>query len=602
MKTGEAINTTTLLENLPVWEVFPEGIGINIEKKLPYLIVNRSATRREQKIISNESSYIWVHEGVDASGLIKEVSEALADEFGAFMIIEFWINKDNYDTFHIKYPEGKTPATVEMLEEGLLHYKKQFPHLKVKHDNVAQRSPLNKKEFFTKQEFKNAGILKIGIEIPNFFLDPKSGHELPVFFRKFREQFSSTLKKAIYEFIRVQTNLGLSSYKLLGRKVLNKSVWEVDKALAEIEGTFEFLMLIAPANSDESWQEFKQNKFNKNPTFHYRLLPIDPEKLKQKLYHIDIDAVDDPLMAFIFREKREELDTLITMLNERNSREFMLSSIRLYKSADENLLKFAQDILENIEPVVDADFEKADGDFFVEAAKKEIEYYHDQDQTFHTSVTTRDDMVGIMVSKGHVYIGKNFLTSKARVNPLIQHEVGTHVLTYFNGSKQPLQLLRSGLAGYDELQEGLAVISEYMVRGLTANRLRILAARVTAAEDMVNGAEFKDVYNELTQKHKFGESTAYELTTRIYQSGGYTKDIIYLRGLVRLMEYLRNGGEMDPLFVGKIADKHVSIIKELKDRQVLKPIALYPRYMQEEEPLARLDKIKKGIPLTELIN
>jgi uncharacterized protein (TIGR02421 family) len=602
MNIGETINTSTLLENLPVWEIFPEGIGINIEKKLPFLIINRSATKREQKIISNEPSYIWANDDVDASGLIKEVTEALADEFGAFMIIEFWINKDNYDTFYIKYPEGRAPATVEMLEEGLLHFKQQFPHLKVKHDNVAQRSPLDKKELFTKQEFKKAGILKIGVEIPNFFLDPKSGHELPVFFRKFREQFSSTLKKAIYEFIRVQTNLGLSSYKLLGRKVLNKSVWEVDKALAEIETAFEFLILIAPANSDQSWEEFKQNKFNKNPISHYRLLPVDPEKLKQRLYHINIDAVDDPLMAFIFREKREELDTLLTMLNERNSYEFMLSSIRLYKSVDENLLKIAQDILENVHPVTGSDFEKADGEYFARAAKKEIEYYQEQDPSFHTSVTTRDDMVGIMVSKGRVYIGKNFLTSKARVNPLLQHEVGTHVVTYFNGSKQPLQLLRSGLAGYDELQEGLAVISEYMVGGLTANRLRILAARVTAADDMVNGAEFKDVYNELTNKHKFGESTAYELTTRIYQSGGYTKDIIYLRGLVKLMDYLKNGGEMDNLFIGKIADKHISIIKELKDRQVLKPIALNPRYMQEEQSLARLEKVKAGIPLLELIN
>lgn len=602
MNIEEKLNTSTLLENLPVWEVFPEGIGINIEKKLPFLIVNRSATKREQKIISNEPSYIWAKDEVDATGIIKEVTETLADEFGAFMMIEFWINKDNYDTFHIKYPEGKAPATIEMLEEGLLHFNTQFPHLKVQHDNVAQRSPLNKQEFFTKQEFKKAGILKIGIEIPNFFLDPKTGHELPVFFRKFREQFSSTLKKAVYEFIRVQTNLGLSSYKLLGRKVLNKSVWEVDKQLAQIEEAFEFLMLIAPANSDESWDEFKKNKFNKNPTFHYRLLPVDPDKLKQKLYHIDMDTVDDPLMAFVFREKREELDTLITMLNERNSREFMLSSIRLYKSVDEELLKVAQDILDNVHPVIDPEIENVDGTYFTEAAKNEVEYYKGQDPSFKTSITIRDDMVGIMVSKGRLYIGKNFLTPKPRVNPLIQHEVGTHILTYFNGCKQPLQLLRSGLAGYDELQEGLAVLSEYMVEGLTANRLRILAARVTAANDMVEGAEFKDVYNELINKHKFGESTAYELTTRIYQSGGYTKDIIYLRGLVKLIKYLQEGGEMDDLFIGKIADKHVSIIKELKDRQVLKPVALYPRYMLERKPLARLRKVKAGIPLTELID
>ena len=51
---------------------------------------------------------------------------------------------------------------------------------------------------------------------------------------------------------------------------------------------------------------------------------------------------------------------------------------------------------------------------------------------------------------------------------LLQHEIGTHVVTHVNGSRQPLRLLGAGLAGYDETQEGLAVFAEYLVGGLTA--------------------------------------------------------------------------------------------------------------------------------------
>ena len=46
---------------------------------------------------------------------------------------------------------------------------------------------------------------------------------------------------------------------------------------------------------------------------------------------------------------------------------------------------------------------------------------------------------------------------RGRVEALLSHEVGVHLFTYFTGDAQGLRLFRSGLAGYDGLQEGLAV-------------------------------------------------------------------------------------------------------------------------------------------------
>ncbi|NIQ16470.1 MAG: DUF1704 domain-containing protein, partial [Candidatus Dadabacteria bacterium] len=67
-----------------------------------------------------------------------------------------------------------------------------------------------------------------------------------------------------------------------------------------------------------------------------------------------------------------------------------------------------------------------------------------------------------------------------RVEALLQHEIGTHALTYFNGLSQPFKQLCIGLSGYEELQEGLAVLAEYLVGGLSKPRLRLLAGRVVA--------------------------------------------------------------------------------------------------------------------------
>ncbi|MCH5599357.1 flavohemoglobin expression-modulating QEGLA motif protein [Niabella ginsengisoli] len=60
---------------------------------------------------------------------------------------------------------------------------------------------------------------------------------------------------------------------------------------------------------------------------------------------------------------------------------------------------------------------------------------------------------------------------------MLQHEIGTHVVTYYNGKAQPLELFSIGVPGYEELQEGLAVLAEYLNDGLTNSRMRTLAAR-----------------------------------------------------------------------------------------------------------------------------
>src|SRR5690606_19631968 len=130
-------------------------------------------------------------------------------------------------------------------------------------------------------------------------------------------------------------------------------------------------------------------------------------------------------------------------------------------------------------------------------------------------------------------------------------EVGTHALTFYNGRQQPLSQLSEGLADYDPLQEGIAVLSEYLIGGLTGNRLRTLAGRVIAGEARINGADFKEVFNLLYSKYNFSKEPAFNIASRLFQGGGFLKDIIYLKGLVELRDYLRDGGDLEILLSGK---------------------------------------------------
>jgi uncharacterized protein (TIGR02421 family) len=161
--------------------------------------------------------------------------------------------------------------------------------------------------------------------------------------------------------------------------------------------------------------------------------------------------------------------------------------------------------------------------------------------------------------------------------------------------------LATGLASYEELQEALAVLAEYLVGELHPARLRLLAGRVIAVRSLTNGANFIDAFRELTLRWGFSERSAFTIAMRVFRSGGLTKDVIYLRGLVQLLERLRAGDGVEELYVGKIAPAHVGLMRQLSERGVIRPIPLIPRYLREERAQQRLELVRNGVSILDLV-
>ncbi len=205
-----------------------------------------------------------------------------------------------------------------------------------------------------------------------------------------------------------------------------------------------------------------------------------------------------------------------------------------------------------------------------------------------------------MVSRGNLMIPVDLFIPQGRINGLLHHEVGTHIVTWANGKSQRLSQLHTGFAGYDELQEGLAVLAEYLVGELSAARMRLLAGRVVAVRSLIEGASFIEIFHELTG-HGFTAQQAFTITMRVWRSGGLTKDAVYLRGLVRLLVYLRQGGDLDLLYIGKITENHVGLVQELRRREILREPPLRPRYLQFPEAVERLGAIREGASVLDLI-
>lgn len=267
-------------------------------------------------------------------------------------------------------------------------------------------------------------------------------------------------------------------------------------------------------------------------------------------------------------------------MEEREKPGFLHSSIQVFGRIDEKLRDIAQAILVAAEPTARQKKKETMGaNEFARLAEEELRYLKAQYQDVSTAVRVRDDIEGILVSRGTLHISSRYRISRDRAFALIQHEVGTHVATYYNGKAQPLKLFYLGVPGYEQLQEGLAVFAEFLSGGLTNERLRVLAARVLAVDGMVKGKGFSETFSLLVDKYAFAPESAFYITMRVYRGGGLTKDGVYLKGLLNMVDYTKKGKDISKLLVGKIRQDYLPVIEELTHRQLLRPVPLRPRFL-----------------------
>lgn len=605
---------TKLLEELQetceIERHLPGGGYLHMSDELPYLVVYRSREGDEDRatirFVLSEASFLIIgykdFEGYQR--LMYSLADAMASKFKTFLMLELFAGKEESTQFIIKGPDDKLPSSLKILKHELDNLSAKYKVLPLKPtsiENTVARHPEGEKPLLELSELKDAGCLLLGLEIPPVYRSSQ-GDEYPVFFRSFKDDLVLVLHKTIFEFIRIQTSSGVSSYRALGQKKLKEKVLEIDRKLASIETAYQFLWLISPSNIRQVKETFFESKFEKVLNYHYRLLPIDPDVLKRELYNLKLEEIDDPALSFLFREKREELDLQISMLNARGTSNFFYNSLMLYHGISDKLKKEAETLLKEVDEEEPKKYDYLmDAMDFKNLAEKEFSFFREQDKDFYSKVHIRDDVNIMMVSRGELYLPSDYKMNATETKALVQHEVGTHILTFYNGLKQPLGQLSIGLTDYDTLQEGLAVMAEYLVGGLTANRMRTLAGRVVAASARMEGCGFKEIFRLLHRQYGFSHLRAFNTTSRIMQGSGFIKDIIYLQGIVELKTHLENGGELEPLLLGKFALKHLPVINELRERRVLQKTRLLPRYLNTEDSKNKLRKIREGISLSQMI-
>ena len=441
---------------------------------------------------------------------------------------------------------------------------------------------------------------RLRMTIPPIYRGP-DGRPYPRLTHDLAVALGDALLRAAAAFMHAGPDGALPHYRALGRSAFLAAALNADKKLDAIARSYDFLLSLTPINAAEAMHEFIEGQADRAPQFRYRPLTVDPDLAKRDLYEIDLTLLEDPTLERLLCAKRRELDYQLTMLATRNTLGFRPASQLLYGAVDPLLLGDALAILAASGRRVPTDGEAVDAETIADAARALVERYRRADDRFDATIEVRDDVSGLLVSGHKLMISRDSRVARGRVDPLLAHEVSVHLLTCCNGAAQGLTIFRSGLAHYEGIQEGLGVFAEWAVGGLTRQRLRLLAGRVVAVDAMLGGADFIETWRGLSRDHGFTGPAAFNIAMRVFRSGGFAKDAIYLKGFRQVVDLVASGASLDPFWLGKIAPQDVEAIEELLLRGLVQPPVFRPEFLDRADARRRIAELRAGLPFDRLI-
>lgn len=175
---------------------------------------------------------------------------------------------------------------------------------------------------------------------------------------------------------------------------------------------------------------------------------------------------------------------------------------------------------------------------------------------------------------------------------VLHHEIGTHVFRRLNDEKQQWHEKRTmyGLHSHRETEEGLATLHSYIEKDekiLWYTALQYYACSLAPTES------FSQIFDQL-KKYMDDRERRWNITMRAKRGiedtckgGGYTKDKVYLRGVIGVGRWLQeNNFDLPKLYLGKISYDDASLLDTNANHE-----GLYIPHFYSDNP----EKYKKQI-------
>lgn len=361
---------------------------------------------------------------------------------------------------------------------------------------------------------------------------------------------------------------------------------EIDRTIAEITTKVDFYSYITPLNREEErkrfFAELKNGGFY-NPVFRYKKRDLGDVMKPLQNARLVLDEGDD--IQALLAGKLDFVMTQIELL-EADDVDFGRVSAKLYGQPDEECLKAAENILnEGRDRGYEFPEETVTSDVMALILRKELE---------KKGVDWRVVLSGKIVPKITVsakdkviYVNTHFDYTPEEVERLRVHEINVHVFRGANGEMQPLRIFTGGSQGYDETEEGLAIVAEDVSGCLKEDtrQMKLYAGRAVCVDQCSRGT-FYETFMKLEEY--FPDYLAYRLTERgkrglrrTSQVGGINIGFHYISGWRKVRKYIEEGGDLSILYVGKVGVEDANLVKRLLEKEVLEPPRFLPAFIDK---------------------
>ncbi|WP_299877566.1 flavohemoglobin expression-modulating QEGLA motif protein [uncultured Cocleimonas sp.] len=343
-------------------------------------------------------------------------------------------------------------------------------------------------------------------------------------------------------------------------------------------------------------ETFFRNKAQQLPEIEYPR--FEPHNVLMQISSIQSELGDTVVDQWLNRQAQDIAGSAL-MLSASGTEQFYKYSRELYGAPKDPLtdgmttsLALAQKFEKLLESFSDIDLgapANADrsADDVAEKMLKEVKKTFASDAP---EILIVDDLsANALASSKSIQIRRGAKFTDRDVLQLINHEAHIHVATSLNGIEQDLlPMLGASHAGTTRTQEGLAVFAEFITGTMDLDRMRRLSDRVLGIQMAIDGADFIEVFR-FFENRLDNEEQAYENARRVFRGGvitggaPFTKDIVYLDGLLRMHSFLRaivDTKRVDcfPLiFCGKLDLEDITVLGQLvKEGLCKKPKYLPP--------------------------
>ena len=438
-------------------------------------------------------------------------------------------------------------------------------------------------EYIT-ENFKNTLVL--ATEISKVYCDEETGEIYPQVIKNIQARFKQAILNNANLYVNDLTNWKHNEKNMLLDNSITQNIQKIDNQLYRLLKNFEMLTYVNPINVKSEKLRFFKSKFTVNPNFKYKPIKINAYELTKKLHSIDTTKIEDITIRHLYESVVMGCIDKINLLSSIGTDKFLYNSLRYFGRPNKIDIRNAEYVL--LLPEIKEENIKVQR-FGVDKAKQIFEESF-EDYGFKGKIRVdKKALSTVMVvnSTKTVVLKGGASFSQNELQYLAEHEIGVHMVTTMNAANNKLKIFSIGLPLNTRTGEGMAVLAEYLSGNFTMNRLRELALRVIAVDLMCNGADFKECFNTLVQDYKVETDRAYNLVTRVYRGGGFTKDYLYLNGFSKLFKFWQEGNDLTPLLVGKTSISFYNTIVEMIDRNLIEK----PEYITKsfEKPRTELN-------------